>query len=127
MTPEPQVGDLIDIAIKGARVTDVSPFGFVRAALTNQHGQEEGIGFGLKHPALAFEIVKPAQHAAWPPQEGDLWIDDDGDVWFAVDISPTSKPEIKLVPSFDANGYDPERVREDMGSLDLVRRKYDDQ
>jgi hypothetical protein len=130
MTPEPQVGDRLNITLKGVRVVETdTPHKRGRALrvaiLTKDGGESEG-AILLDSPSIDIEIAERVLPIGWPPLQSDLWKDKDGNVWFAVDVSPTNKPEIKLVPSYDANGYDPERVREDLGSLVLIHRAYID-
>lgn len=63
-----QVGDLVDIAIKGVRVTDVRPDGSVVIACYDDRVH----GVFPMPPQAAIKCVTPAN---WPPQPGDVWSD----------------------------------------------------
>lgn len=119
-------GEIVDIAIKGVRVTD------------SKHSEEDGpeitvlldceIGSGpiqmpAAWPMVTVERVAPAE---WPPRPGDLWRDQDGTVWFAADvrdIDETDVPKIVMVYPHEDHRLPPGKLNQQSGPLALVHRE----
>ncbi|TDE20853.1 hypothetical protein E1295_47005 [Nonomuraea mesophila] len=122
MSRDPQVGDLVDITIKGARVTD---------GVSHEHMQGRSfVARTVGHvgtytfvvcpdvPAVAVQVVERAMPAKWPPCPGDIWRDKDNDLWFAH----RERDDIVLT---NTEGWvtSPTDVHSTWGPLALVRRE----
>jgi hypothetical protein len=79
-----QAGELVDIAIKGARVEAYNGGYFTVAPTGGAHITIETGSTGVRVTRVA-----PAE---WPPQVGDLWLDASGSEWFAP---MRAKPELE--------------------------------
>lgn len=124
-----QTGDIIRVtndAVEVLRTQQDPALGLVVVAVKRMKdgSRREGSVF-VDAPDTVVEIVERAAPAWWPPRQRDLWRDRTGELWFAVDVSDpdeTPLPEIKFVPSFDADQYNPDKIRKDRGPLSLVHR-----
>lgn len=121
---ELQVGEYVDIAIKGARIYEVD-------ALTGVHRAETENGAIISWLAAdtRVEVVRVAP-AEWPPRPGDLWRDRDGALWawrrytyhdgeYRID----SEDFISLDGKRCQWGDQADDVLRDFGPLQLVRRE----
>ncbi|GGS88298.1 hypothetical protein ACFFV7_51090 [Nonomuraea spiralis] len=118
-SPRPQVGDIVDITLKGARVGHRSDPGWLNFFLG-----------GTPHrlltacPGITIRPATPADEV-WPPQAGDVWQDRDGDLWFATDMNADDDPTgpcIEFVSTRGASHVDPEGARRAWGPIGLVYR-----
>lgn len=87
-----EIGELVDITIRGAKVVNTYPIrrdgcdmGTVLVAEYTD-GEHRNVAVGLSAPSVTVERVAPAE---WPPQPGDLWRDKHEDLWF-VFADPTA-------------------------------------
>lgn len=123
-------GDVIRVtndAIEILRTKRDPALGFVIVGVKRMKdgSLREGSVF-MDAPGTTVELVTRAAPAKWPPRQKDLWRDRTDELWFAVDVSNpdvTDVPEIKLVPSYDSDSYDPETIRRDWSPLTLVHRE----
>ncbi|MEU8278171.1 hypothetical protein ACFYOK_37610 [Microbispora bryophytorum] len=81
-----QVGEVVDITIKGARVKEVCYHGDgngpdVRFTYEAKDGEAWPNAVWADAPTVTVTRVAPAE---WPPRAGDLWHDCAGDPWFAA-------------------------------------------
>ena len=110
--PELKPGELINVAIKGARVDDVLAEDVSLFAGTYR------FDLVLNAPGVTVERVASAE---WPPQAGDVWEDRLGSKWFAFRDShgcvlmQPSDPTVSLSLS-------PEEVLDNVGPLTLAYR-----
>lgn len=130
-------GEIVDVAIKGARVVNSYPTrrdhedtGLVLVVqLTDDTGalaDGRSVAVNLKSPGVSVTRVAPAE---WPPQVGDLWRDRDGDLWFGCvyydihnDTHVTLSPaRAKHTQAWGEGGA--EAARQEYGPLTLVHRE----
>lgn len=109
------VGDVVDITIKGARVTEWDE---ANDNLTVEYETNLGhyeSGFAVDSGSFFVTRVMPAE---WPPQPGDLWCNRKGVPWFAVatatGVRLTSKGGVESLP---------DDVLRERGPLALVHRE----
>lgn len=131
-----KVGDLVDIYIKGVRVTQVglpaSGYGsaaYIAVPAANGSGETRTL-IRPDSPAVTLTVVEPAKAAEWPPRAGDLWRDRDGDLWFGIDIrnyDDPSTPLVELVGRGGGTSVHPADLHRMFGPLALVRREQDGQ
>lgn len=109
-----QVGELVDITIKGVRVSTVTFSGLV--TIQDEHGDPYPMP-----PQAAIERVAPAN---WPPRLGDLWQDDGERAYFVADIrvdySDDDMPDLRMIAQWGEQ-LDPDVAMRKYG-LTLVRR-----
>jgi hypothetical protein len=138
MNPQPQVGDLVDIVVKGVRVTSITtgaateygPGVFVAIPAANGCC-ETSVMVRPESPAVTVTVIEPAVSAEWPPRLGDLWRDKDGDLWFATTAhryshGPGDMPAVAVVELVHAGGGPsrlPDEVNREYGPFTLVRRE----
>lgn len=124
-----QVGEVVDVTIKGVRVDAVHTDG------TPDIIAEDSAGLATVWalpPQAAVERVAPAE---WPPQPGDLWRDQDGDLWYGLlvdDDDTEDESYIVLRPGRTSKhpsyvNSDNDGVRRTYGPLTLVRREGGEQ
>lgn len=78
-----QPGDIVDITIKGARV---SRFDATDDLLTIGYGDHNfATTLDIRPTVAVVERVAPPK---WPPRPGDLWRDGHGILWFASAVPP---------------------------------------
>ncbi|MFD1940563.1 hypothetical protein ACFSKW_54830 [Nonomuraea mangrovi] len=132
MPPELKVGDIVDITITGARVTDLDPpynkkhGRAVQVAISGKNREEAKGAVWTELDAITIQIVETAPPAEWPPQVGDLWRDRDGDLWFGVDVrdyDDPSTPVVELVHAHGGPSRNPAEVNREFGPFTLVRRE----
>ncbi len=107
-----RVGEIVDVAIRGARVVDLLDTGYV---LADDAGTKWVLSYRLTNAQI--ERVAPAE---WPPCTGDLWRDRNGDLWMgqAGDRGHVMVPADKTVTS-----WWPERLLRELGPLTIVHRE----
>lgn len=122
------VGEYVDITIRNAQITRVTPMNHGAPVL---HVQYRGATLAdelvlrASSEAVAVERVAPAE---WPPQPGDLWRDRDGSLWFAFQVEHMNGAYIdlrceehsKATSPFDDG---PTSVSGRFGPMVLVRRE----
>lgn len=118
-TPEFQIGDLVDITVKGVRVLALGS-----ATVTIGVAEHEA-----QLPMLCTEVTH-AVPPEWPPQRADLWRDREGLLWAAmyrhnearapfIELEPTDG---RRAPLADRNEW----LRRERGPLTLVYREQRD-
>ncbi|MFF4779436.1 hypothetical protein ACFY05_42135 [Microtetraspora fusca] len=117
MPAEFQVDEIVDITIKGARVTAVLSTGVVHA--TTDGGVF--LAYVPRDKQVTTEHVAPAE---WPPQPGDLWRDKNDELWFASDVTtPDDDPIVRLIPTYQGHEqYSPKEAWRHWGPMVLVHR-----
>lgn len=129
MSREPQVGDLVDITIKGVRVHGADHREYGRSVIVlipTGDGRTATTRVWPQLPAVAIEVVEPATPAAWPPRLGDLWRDRDQELWFGIDVRDVDNPStplVELVHVGGGSGRHPAEVNREFGPLTFVRRE----
>lgn len=121
-----QPGEVVDVTIKGARVTDWHPQIDELTVEYDGDANSETTTFELSSDQVTVERVAPAE---WPPRPGDLWHDRNRCPWFAADIhdpAETDEENIVLVPVFELAGFAPDPVIQKYGPLTLVHREEGD-
>lgn len=130
-----QLGEIVDITIKGVRVFDQDRFG--RVGITAETPGTDIPGYYQMPPQAAITPVAPAN---WPPQPGDLWrrtdfaqpdpADDEPDLglWFAHFDHAIDRGDsrLMLVPAHGDIEYaetNPEKLRASGGRWTLVHRE----
>lgn len=141
ITPLPSEGDVVDVTLKGVRVTYVEPAragfsAFVWVAIPRPGGGEYNtLLLAALSPAITVATVERAAPAEWPPRPGDLWRDGDLDLWFATtghvyqhgpDGDFPATPVVELVHAGGNRSRKPDEVNRDYGPMELVRREQAD-
>lgn len=141
ITPLPSKGDIVDVTLKGVRVTHVEPArdGFsatVYVAIPRPDGGDYNtIALCALSPALTVTTVERAAPADWPPRPGDLWRDGDLDLWFATTAHVyqhgpegdfPAVPVVELVHAGGGPSRKPDEVNRECGPLELVHREQAD-
>jgi hypothetical protein len=130
-----QDGEIVDIAIKGARVVNSYPTSHNRedtglvlvVRLADDTGalvDGRSLAVNLKSPGVSVVRVGPPE---WPPQPGDLWRDRSRGLWVAIDMRDTDEtdvPDVQLVYAYEGRLVDtPEHAAEMYGPFGLVHRE----
>lgn len=124
-------GEVVDITIKGARVTEVCYHGDgngpdLRFTYVANDGVPWPSAVWAEAPGVTVERVAPAE---WPPRVGDLWRDCEGDLWFATtgyDMDNTEYVSLCSTRSKPLDGWGDStayHVNRQYGPLTLVHRE----
>lgn len=111
------IGDIVDITIKGARVTEWDK---ANDNLTVEYETELGhYESGFAVDSEKFTVTHVAS-AGWPPQVGDLWRCSKGNLWFVREDGGE--------PTMTPTGYweeeeSPQHLARTAGPLTLVHRE----
>lgn len=120
--PEVQVGEVVDITIKGARV---APAGGMPNTLFVRFVDDAGTLREVGLPDSSHVTVERVGPPEWPPQVGDLWRGRDG-LYFAADIheiDETDQPKIVMVWTYEDYRTTPDKLLQHEGPLTLVHRE----
>lgn len=139
---EVKPGEIVDITIKGVRVTEIHQNPEDLPEITVHLDCEiGGCPIRIPHhwPMVTVQRIAPAE---WPPQPGDLWRDGGGDGWFAqryfADFDDPTDFEgcnrdgwrVVLVPfsggPYGSSAGRPDEVNQAHGPLSLVHRETTD-
>jgi hypothetical protein len=115
-----QVGDIVDITIRGAIVRYQSEDG---GDLEFEYRSELGVceaRVALDSDAVTVERGWPAE---WPPRPGDVWQEVDGALWFAQSLGGSQMVLVPAVVRGETSAALPAYVQETFGPLTLVRRE----
>lgn len=109
-----QVGERVDITIRGARVVEpsVGPDRWLGVAIGNTEAD-----LPVHLPDVTVARVAPKE---WPPQLGDIWSEANGREWFATDFDGET---VIMRAAGSGRGLDALDVLADFGPLALVRRR----
>jgi hypothetical protein len=145
-------GEIVDITIKGACVTNCYPTAHEDAdgtrtdtgtvlvvSLDGARRDDRSVAVNIATPGVTVERVAPAE---WPPRAGDLWRDRHGHLHFAAYYAPdycdredsrgidSVGVRVVLLPQGLSDGcvpgqqmYRPETANQDNGPLTLVHRE----
>lgn len=84
-----QVGEVVDVTIRGARIERVQDEGHdgdvTRVAGIVAHDGDGAPFFTAVPLDWTTVLVERRAPAEWPPRPGDLWRDRDGRLWFTVE------------------------------------------
>jgi hypothetical protein len=109
-------GDVVNIAIEGARVDGVVKNG-IHVVMPN--GATASVELS-NYEGITIEHAAPVE---WPPRPGDLWQEVDGALWFAQSLGGS---QMALVPANVRGSLDtalPAYVLENFGPLTLAHRE----
>ena len=108
-----EVGELVDLAIRGARVVDMAGQGFAPLLALDVDGERLEVALSA---SLTVTRVAPKE---WPPQSGDLWEDAHDGSWWA---GPDDEGGVYLRSQKGGTDY-PDWVLNNYGPMRLAYRR----
>lgn len=100
-----EVGELVDIAIRGARVVDTAGQGFAPLLALDVDGERLEVA-----PSASLTVTRVAPRE-WPPRPADVWASGDGRLWFARASEDYSYDQARMVSA------DPDSPSESAGTV----------
>ena len=117
-----QLGEIVDITIKGVRVTEVATAADGHLVMAAETGLV-GLNVYPDDPAVTVTRVAPPD---WPPRPGDLWRDGHRSLWFTSRRTEGLGWRDVFLPAFDDNAtiviFAVDALRE-LPGLTLVHRE----
>lgn len=125
MSTEFTVGELVDITVKGARVTNTYPVSrlnndrYQMLVADYSEGEARSIAVNLNASAVSVTRAAPPN---WPPLVGDIWADQDDDEWIVTAPHDDGPVRLSLIDADRSSFRTPDEM-DDLWPLRLVRRR----
>ncbi|MCX5066594.1 hypothetical protein OOJ91_11970 [Micromonospora lupini] len=123
-----QTGELVDITIRGAQVTEVLP-GSVAISYATAASECVVHVANIHTGATGVEVTRVAP-AEWPPETGDVWRDRENVLWFISvrEVGDDFRTEKVFTPSSTRAvnryaAYQASRLLDERGPMALVHRE----